>query len=280
MKLPVAPCLLALGTLAVTVTASDETSRPAEGIQDNSFLVEEAYNQEKGVVQHIFNAQFAYDHQDDDDVRAWLLTFTQEWPIFSQRHQFSYSIPYGFINGPGLNQNGLGDVLLNYRLQALFESDTTPAFAPRFSLILPTSDPDKGIGNDELGYQFNLPVSKVVADRWTLHANAGLTWLPDLRGENSVSYRLAGSAIYAVSRDFNLMLELVGDWVETVDDARNTDYEFLSVISPGVRYAFNWPSSQLVLGVATPIGLNNKTPEIGMFLYASFEHVFARAKAE
>ena len=29
--------------------------RPIDVIEDNSFLIEEAYNQEAGVVQHIFN---------------------------------------------------------------------------------------------------------------------------------------------------------------------------------------------------------------------------------
>ncbi|HEY3054988.1 MAG TPA: hypothetical protein VGK31_03540 [Thermoanaerobaculia bacterium] len=41
-------CALIPILAAVTATASDLTA-----IQDNSFLAEEAYNQEKGVVQHI-----------------------------------------------------------------------------------------------------------------------------------------------------------------------------------------------------------------------------------
>ena len=32
----------------------------AKGIQDNSFFIEEAYNQEPGVVQHIFNLSIDY----------------------------------------------------------------------------------------------------------------------------------------------------------------------------------------------------------------------------
>jgi hypothetical protein len=35
-----------------SVTAADE--RPIDVIEDNSFLIEEAYNQEPGVVQNIF----------------------------------------------------------------------------------------------------------------------------------------------------------------------------------------------------------------------------------
>ena len=52
-------------------------------IKDNSFLIEEAYNQEEGVVQHISN--WMRDRATND----WIYTFTQEWPIGSQTHQFS-----------------------------------------------------------------------------------------------------------------------------------------------------------------------------------------------
>ena len=62
----------------------------AKGIQDNSFLVEEAYNQEPGVVQHIFNLPILFAGHEKDISPS----FTQEWPIFSQTHQFSYTIPY------------------------------------------------------------------------------------------------------------------------------------------------------------------------------------------
>jgi hypothetical protein len=54
-------------------------------------------------------------------------SFTQEWPVFSQTHQFSYTIPYAFTE----DDNGMEDMRLNYRLQALTEDERTPAFAPR-----------------------------------------------------------------------------------------------------------------------------------------------------
>lgn len=278
MKVPgvvwsVVSCLCCGG---MSLALAQEGEPAAKAIQDNSFLVEEAYNQEKDVVQHILTAQYDHDVHAGPDDRSWILAFTQEWPVLSQKHQFSYTVPYLFLDEGGFTENGLGDISLNYRFQALFESDQMPAFAPRFSLLLPTGDANKGLGNDSVGYQFNLPFSKIVHDRLTLHANAGLTYLPDIRDRSSVSYRLAGSAIYAVSRDFNVLLELVGDWVEDVDEIGRKDHEFLSVVSPGFRYAFNWPGSQLVLGLAAPIGLNSDTPEIGGLVYLSFEHMLKR----
>src|SRR4029453_10635269 len=82
---------------------------PAKGIQDNSFFVEEAYNQEPGVVQHIINVP-AFFTSGDKEVS---FIFTQEWPIFSQTHQFSYAIPYTFTE----SENGFRAIFLNYRSQ-------------------------------------------------------------------------------------------------------------------------------------------------------------------
>src|SRR4051812_47547900 len=70
---------------------------PAQSIQDNSFLIEEAYNQEAGVVQHIFNLSLGVDKRHGADEREWLFSFTQEWPLWSQAHQFSYTIPYSWL---------------------------------------------------------------------------------------------------------------------------------------------------------------------------------------
>src|SRR5689334_10839155 len=56
-------------------------------IQDNSFLVEEAYNQNFGVVQHISSFTRFWSSKD------WNYTFTQEWPVpGNARHQLSYSL--------------------------------------------------------------------------------------------------------------------------------------------------------------------------------------------
>jgi len=48
-----------------------------------------------------------------------------------------------------------------------------------------------------------------------------------------------------------------------------------TVISPGVRYAFNLPSdAQLAIGSALLIGQTSDSPDWGMFFYCSFEHPF------
>ena len=138
--------------------AADE--RPIDVIEDNSFLIEEAYNQEPGVVQHIFTAAYTKSGR----THGWGFNFTQEWPVFSQDHQFSYTIPSFHQVEDGSRVSGVGDILLNYRYQLLYEGDSKPAVAPRFSLILPTGNRKKGTGNNVVGYQLNLPVSKEITD--------------------------------------------------------------------------------------------------------------------
>lgn len=267
---------LSLFALFAASASGEEPPAPtAKGIQDNSFLVEEAYNQEAGVVQHILNIRRDINKVGGPDDRDWHFVFTQEWPLLSQTHQLSYTVPYSFLESSGQTENGFGDVLLNYRLQALTETDTRPAFAPRLSLVLPTGSESKGLGDDSWGLQINLPLSKIVHDRWTLHANAGLTYLSDVQGRNPVSHNLGGSAIYAVTPRFNLMLETVGEWTETVNGGA-IDRDFEALISPGMRYALNLRAGQLVLGVGAPIGLTKAAPDYGVIFYLSFEHRFLR----
>src|ERR1041384_932769 len=126
--------------------------RPIDGIEDNSFLIEEAYNQEPGVVQHIFNALYSLDRQPGSDSERWDLAFTQEWPLFSQKHQISHTVPYRFVREGGHADEGWGDVLLNYRYQVFLDEKTLRGFAPRFSLILPTGDAQRGFGEGTTRY--------------------------------------------------------------------------------------------------------------------------------
>jgi len=261
---------LSLIALFYSSLISFSTAEPlAKGIQDNSFFVEEAYNQEPGVVQHIGIVP-AFFIPGNNEVS---FGFTQEWPVFSQTHQFSYTIPYTFTG----DENAFEDIRLNYRLQALMEGERTPAFAPRFSLITPSGDADKGFGHERLGYEINLPFSKIVSDRVTLNFNAGGSLFPDVNDRDLWNYNLGGSAIYAVSWNFNLMLEAVAFWEEDVDPAKNVDRTVAALISPGARYAFNLPNDlQIVVGAAAPIGLTSDSPDWGLFFYLSFEHPFVR----
>lgn len=261
-----------------------KTERNVDGLTDNSFLIEEAYNQEPGVVQHIFGAFYGQNKLGAADEKSLSLGFTQEWPLFSQTHQFSYTVPYTFARSDGQSSDGVGDVLLNYRYQAYFNKDTLTAFAPRLSLVLPTGNEAEGFGDNSWGYQMNLPFSTTLAGKWFLHANAGLTFLPNAGPPprtDLLHYNLGASVIYAAKPDLHFMLEWLGTGNHIPRGVLGTgsDREFESLISPGVRKAFNSANgSQLVIGLAAPIGVTGPAPDFGVFLYLSFEHAFKRQK--
>ena len=260
-------------------SAEAADQNPIDVIEDNSFLIEEAYNQEPGVVQHFLNAVYTSDPRQ----HGWNFSFTQEWPAYGLDHQLSFTIPWSHFVDNGERQNGIGDVLLNYRYQALEEGPGKPAFAPRFTLILPTGNRDKGIGNGVVGYQWSLPFSKKVASRLALHANFGLTYLPHVRTlmddghlsskKSLVSYNLGASAIFAILPRLHFMLEWISNFEQSLNGNGRPERSFQPVISPGLRTAVvSQEEFQVVVGAGVPIGLNRQANNLGCFLYFSIEH--------
>jgi len=95
--------LLLLSLLLLPVSYTNAQS----AIEDNSFLLEEAYNQEKGVIQYI---NTFYRQRNG----GWGYSFTNEMPIKVQQHQFSYTINVARVNGT----SRFCDTYINYRYQA------------------------------------------------------------------------------------------------------------------------------------------------------------------
>ena len=223
----------------------------SQAIADNSFLIEEAYNQERGVVQHIGTWVRALQRS------PWVFTFTQEWPLGSQAHQLSYSIPFQRAS----RYSGFGDAAINYRYQ-LVAADARVAFAPRLSLLIPTGSESRGLGNGNLGAQLNLPVSATLGSSVVSHWNAGVTAIPDV-----TTYTIGGSVIWLASPVFNIVCEAL--WLG------QTNGERALVVNPGVRWAHNFASGlQIVPGVAYGIGVGPSRGEQSAFFYLSFEHRF------
>ena len=247
-------------------TTTDSTTKP---ISDNSFLIEEAYNQEAGVVQHISNFR-----RDRDG--GWLATFTQEWPLGGPRDQFSYTLPLQSTGGSGAS---LGDIALNYRRQILGRDDEPVWFAPRLSVLLPTGSAQKGSGAGGPGMQLNLPLSVGLSRALVTHWNAGasVTRARTSLGKRGTirSVSAGASAIWLVAPVLNLMLETVWDRSEALDDAGARAAEDHFVVLPGVRAAINLPRDlQIVPGIGVPIGVGPSHGERDLFLYLSVEHPF------
>src|SRR5215217_4410843 len=166
--------LLLLG-VPVFACAGPPSAPAPKPIQDNSFLIEEAYNQERGVVQHINT--FQRFHSGD-----WVYTFTQEWPVPDQQHQLSFTLPVVRMD----DHRGVGDLALNYRYQLVGDSDARVALAPRFSVLLPTGDFEEALGAGGVGLQGLLPVSVVLHPQLVTHWNVGVTFTPGAKNPAGV----------------------------------------------------------------------------------------------
>lgn len=265
--------LLTLLALPATARAQAD-SAAAKPIQDNSFLIEEAYNQEHRVVQHINTFMRA------STGRAWAYSFTQEWPAPGQRHQLSYSIPVLQLDAVGPTARGVGDVAINYRYQLRGMHAERVAVAPRLTLLLPTGSVDKGTGAGGAGVQLNVPVSVELSSRLVTHLNAGTTVTPRARIPGSdrmrtTSWNAGESFIWLLRQRVNLMLEASWANVETIDGPRTTVRESLLLLSPGVRWSYDFANgTQIVPGVALPLGIGPSNGDRWLFLYFSVEHPF------
>jgi hypothetical protein len=258
-----------LALILVTILPLQSVAEETKKIQDNSFLIEEAYNQEPGVVQHI--QTFMYLKKSKD----WIYTFTQEWPVPKETHQLSYKIPVVHMTDP-TNSSGIGDIALNYRYQAVMKDHI--AFSPRLSVILPTGDYKKGHGTDSVGLQANLPLSVELSEKFVTHWNLGTTYTPRSRESggaraNTTTFNYGASLIYLATENFNLMLEAAGTSGESVQSDGSRQQENTFFINPGVRFAINFKSGlQIVPGVSMPIGVGPSRGEFGGLGYLSFEH--------
>jgi hypothetical protein len=254
--------------LCVLLLPSTAESQDPPPIRDNSFLIEEAYNQEPGVVQHIL--LFARDRA----TRDWELGFTQEWPFLSQDHQLSYTVP--LVSAAG--RSGIGDVALNYRYRWLARSRSESVI--RISALLPTGSADRGMGAGGAGVELNLPVSMEIGRALAAHWNVGGSVTPSARAEDgtrsAANELFAGaSVVWLLHPMLNLLAESVWSRAESPAVGGTRLSETSLTFVPAVRGAINLRSgAQIVPGAGLTMDARDGMRVSGLLLYLSFEHGF------
>jgi hypothetical protein len=152
------------------------------------------------------------------------------------------------------------------------------AFSPRFSLIFPTGNWEKGFGNGVVGYQLSLPFSYLLSTKIATHYNLGVTFTPDVKKAdgskfNQTIYNYGLSIILLLKKNFNFMFEVAGNRTFIKSASTNTIITNSLFINPGIRLAINFRSGlQIVPGIAVPIGIGPSNGASGIYAYLSFEH--------
>ncbi len=266
--------VMALGlSSGVRRVAAQEPQGPA--IEDNSFFIEEAYNQEAGVVQHISTFAASGAHH-----RDLAYTFTQEWPFHGQTNQLSYTLPLTRLDG---QSSGLGDILLNYRYQ-LGGGERRWAASPRLTAVLPTGSVSRQLGDGSPGLQVNLPISYKLSRDVVTHWNVGGTILPwaqgpqagGIRPKRVVASGFAGMSIIGPIRaPIQLMVENVVSRDGEIGAGGVVSHSNTWIFSPGFRAALNLGTLQIVPGIALPFTRSGGVTSHDLYLYLSFEHPFS-----
>ncbi|HUM01017.1 MAG TPA: transporter [Thermoanaerobaculia bacterium] len=265
---------LAVPALAVALSApaAGQTPPPAPiGIQDNSFLLEEAYNQEAGVVQTIQTFTRVSGTGD------WVYALTQEWPVPDQKNQLSATIQFLGLSGPGGSTRGFGDVQLNYRYQLVGSSEAAVAVAPRATLVIPSGSSKRGLGSGGLGLQIGLPLSVVLSRSFVSNTNLGATILFGAKSADGVKSDLRGgsagqSLIWLVHPNVNVLVEAVVATAEVFGADGAPGWRTEALVSPGLRGAINLPGHlQIVPGFAVPLGVGPSHGKNAILVYLSVE---------
>jgi len=272
--------LILLSCLASPPALAGQSSTPPSAesppIEDNSFLIEEAYNQGQGIVQHVSTFERPVNGS------GWVYAFAQEWPLGGRTHQLSYSIPFARTGDPEDGATGIGDVEINYRYQVGGLDRKGLALAPSFTVALPTGASSRALGAGGLGFAFNLPFSAELPGPFVAHSNAGGSYTPRARdtfGDTAPinSYGLGQSIIWLAHSRFHPMIESTWTVSREVSGPGQTRRTTELLISPGFRGAFDFSSGlQVVPGIAFPFGVGASRGERAVFVYLSFEHPFSK----
>jgi hypothetical protein len=239
----------------------------ADAIEDNSFFIEEAYNQEPGVVQFINTYQYS------EVSKEWMYSLTNEFPFKDETNQLSYTLPFSKKG----TDSGLGDIGLNYRYQLVKKPGL--AMAPRFSIVLPTGDSKKNLGAGAVGLQFNHSVSIKVDEKWMNHWNLGFAYTPHAKNSagdeaSLFNFNFGMSTIYLFTEKTNFLVEFVVNGNETVTGPSAKERSTSYLVVPGVRTAFQaGENTEIVPGLAAILGIgpSAETHERGLFVYFSIE---------
>lgn len=246
-------------------------------LQDNGFLVEEAFTQEEDSLQH--GIKFRRSLAGND----WEVFVEEEIPLGGEKHELSIGFQNRGINSDELGKvKGFGDLELSYRYQLVGDEYSRISIAPSVSAILPTGSYKKELGHGGIGIEFSLPLSIAINSRLMSHSNLGVTLTPHSKnklGERAFTKNLeiGQSFVWLAHPKFNPLIEFIWERNQEVIGNSLTERKQEIFINPGFRWGHTLKNSLMIVpGISFPIGVGSSRGENGILFYLNFEHPFRK----
>lgn len=246
-------------------------------LQSNDFLVDTAYLQEKGELQHSFTLTRT-------NRRNWSTNFSEEISLGSEKHQLSFSLPSQLVGNSPKKHRGFGDIQIEYNYGLFGDSESRITVSPGFGLSLPSGNARKELGAGATGVSFKIPVGVMLGDRLASNSVFETTYTKSAQNAegaraNVFGYEIGQSFVWFAKPKLNFLVEAVWEREQEVTGQGLKEYENEFLISPGIRWAHTFKNGLIVSpGVAVSLGFGPSRSERGIFFYLSFEHSFKKER--
>lgn len=180
---------------------------------------------------------------------------TLKYGIDERTEAFVGFSPYRWVDRPGDDGHGIGDLSLGARRRFVDETESGPAVAGLTYVKFPTADEDEGVGSGEFDAAFAAIIEKNI-DRFDLVGYAQL----DLRGDPSGGIDLGQTFALAASTPLDDQIGVFSELSGTFVPEQDIDAILLLT---GLTWA-NRPD--LVLDFSFGLGLGDDAPDFLLLL--------------
>jgi len=249
------PLLLLLAAPAAAQRAPEPEPDEESGtvIEFSGFFVEEAYNQERGMLQQIARVT-AVRHG------SWGGRYSQEWPVFDERRQLELA---ALVNG----EDGLAGLGAELRFLLAGGEDAVFTLSPGVEAAWER--------DGEWEIELMVPASVRLFEGLVASTNAAFSVHPE---DGGTSWQVGQGLIWRAHPRLNFLLEGVYSHGESVLEGADEEDEGF-IVSPGVQVAFPLgEDAQLVPGIAFPVGAGPSSGQRAVMFYLSLEHPFGRRR--
>jgi hypothetical protein len=245
-------------------------------LQSNGMLVDTAYHQEAGEVQHALT--FSHSHKG-----GWASVISQEWPVLSEKHQVSFSLPADLLVKRADGHRGVGDLTLEYSYALIGNNKSRLTVSPGVGFSLPTGSVAKGFGAGGPGTLVKLPISVMLSRRFASNSTVELRYVSSAENADGDhfhiwKYEVGQSFVWFAKPRFNVLVEAVWEKEKATNRSGFKEIDSDLFISPGVRWAHVFHNGiSIIPGFAVPIGVGSSRGDQRFFFYFAVEHHFTRS---